>query len=86
MAPGGSAGGLELLSLGRWKKGATDAAGLGYVPLPPALVAQVKDYWVKNLKPGTEERIASREVPQHYSAPPDEPQQPYPCRCPKPVV
>jgi phosphate transport system substrate-binding protein len=47
-----NAGGLELLHLVA-RKGAKDAAGLGYVPLPPALVAQVKDYWVKNLKPGT---------------------------------
>jgi phosphate transport system substrate-binding protein len=34
-------------------KGALDAAGLGYVPLPPALVTQVKDYWAKSLKQGT---------------------------------
>jgi phosphate transport system substrate-binding protein len=43
------------LSFFTWslEKGAKDATGLGYVPLPPALVAQVKDYWAKNLKPGT---------------------------------
>jgi phosphate transport system substrate-binding protein len=35
-------------------KGAKDAAGRGYVPLPTALVTQVKDYWAKNLtKTGT---------------------------------
>jgi phosphate transport system substrate-binding protein len=34
-------------------KGAKDAAELGYVPLPDALVTQVKAYWAKNLKAGT---------------------------------
>jgi phosphate transport system substrate-binding protein len=34
-------------------KGAKDAMELGYVPLPEALVAQVKDYWTRNLKPGS---------------------------------
>ena len=34
-------------------KGAKDAADLGYVPLPQTLVLQIKDYWAKNLKPGT---------------------------------
>ncbi len=32
------------------EKGALDAAQLGYVPLPPSLVALVKDYWAKTLK------------------------------------
>lgn len=31
-------------------RGAKEAASLGYVALPPALVAQVKAYWAKNLK------------------------------------
>ena len=35
------------------EKGAKDAADLGYVPLPPPLVKQVKDYWAKNLKAGS---------------------------------
>lgn len=33
-------------------KGAKDAADLGYVPLPPALIAQVKSYWATQLKAG----------------------------------
>ena len=32
--------------------GAQDAAALGYVPLPPALVNQVKDYWAATYKFG----------------------------------
>jgi phosphate transport system substrate-binding protein len=31
-------------------KGANDAAALGYVPLPPSLVQQVKTYWSRTLK------------------------------------
>ena len=31
-------------------KGAKDATDLGYVPLPQALVAQVKHYWTRSLK------------------------------------
>ncbi len=34
-------------------KGAKDAAELGYVPLPQELVAQVKQYWSRNLKAGS---------------------------------
>lgn len=34
-------------------KGATDAAALGYVPLPPELVSQVKTYWRRTLRPAT---------------------------------
>jgi phosphate transport system substrate-binding protein len=34
------------------EKGAKDAADLGYVPLPDALVKQVKDYWQKNFGAG----------------------------------
>ena len=33
-------------------KGAQDAAELGYVPLPPGLVDQVKDYWKQGLPVG----------------------------------
>lgn len=33
--------------------GGTDATALGYVPLPEALVKQVKDYWAANLKPAS---------------------------------
>lgn len=32
------------------EKGALDAVQLGYVPLPPSLVAMVKDYWAKTLR------------------------------------
>ena len=32
------------------EKGAKDAADLGYVPLPPALVTQVKAYWTKDFR------------------------------------
>jgi phosphate transport system substrate-binding protein len=35
------------------ERGTKDAADLGYVPLPPTLVSQIKDYWAKNLKPGS---------------------------------
>lgn len=34
-------------------KGATDAAQLGYVPLPQTLVAQIKSYWARNYKVGS---------------------------------
>jgi phosphate transport system substrate-binding protein len=34
------------------EKGAKDASDLGYVPLPDALVKQVKDYWQKNFGAG----------------------------------
>ena len=34
------------------EKGAKDAAELGYVPLPPALIAQVKSYWASQFKVG----------------------------------
>jgi phosphate transport system substrate-binding protein len=34
------------------EKGAASAAQLGYVPLPAGLVAEVKDYWTRTLKPG----------------------------------
>ncbi len=33
-------------------KGGADAARLGYVPLPPALVQQVKDSWTSTKRPG----------------------------------
>lgn len=33
--------------------GGTDATALGYVPLPDALVKQVKDYWAASLKPAS---------------------------------
>ena len=35
------------------EKGAKDAADLGYVPLPAALVAQVKGYWSTTFKART---------------------------------
>jgi phosphate transport system substrate-binding protein len=35
------------------EKGAKDASDLGYVPLPPSLVTQVKEYWAKNLQAGS---------------------------------
>jgi phosphate transport system substrate-binding protein len=43
------------LNLFRWslERGAKEATDLGYVPLPPVLIAQIKGYWVRNLKPGT---------------------------------
>jgi phosphate transport system substrate-binding protein len=43
------------LTFFRWalEKGSRDAAGLGYVPLPPTLVAQVLDYWSKSFRPGS---------------------------------
>lgn len=34
-------------------KGGADASALGYVPLPAELVAQVKAYWTRTLRPGT---------------------------------
>jgi phosphate transport system substrate-binding protein len=34
------------------EKGAKDASDLGYVPLPPALIAQVKSYWATQFKTG----------------------------------
>jgi phosphate transport system substrate-binding protein len=33
-------------------KGGKDASELGYVPLPRALVGQVKEYWIKSLTAG----------------------------------
>ena len=43
------------LTFFRWalEKGSKDAATLGYVPLPPALVGQVVDYWSKSFKTGS---------------------------------
>jgi phosphate transport system substrate-binding protein len=43
------------LSFFRWalEKGSKDAADLGYVPLPPALVGQVVDYWSKSFRTGS---------------------------------
>jgi len=35
------------------EKGAADAAGLGYVPLPAPLVEQVKTYWQGTFNAGT---------------------------------
>jgi phosphate transport system substrate-binding protein len=35
------------------ERGAKDASQLGYVPLPPELVTQVKGYWSTNFKPGS---------------------------------
>ena len=32
-------------------QGAQDATALGYVPLPPALVSRVKEYWASNVRP-----------------------------------
>jgi phosphate transport system substrate-binding protein len=42
------------LNFFRWSldQGASKAAELGYVPLPAALVGQVKDYWAKTFKAG----------------------------------
>jgi len=42
----------DTLNFFQWSldKGARDAADLGYVPLPPELIGQIKDYWAKNLK------------------------------------
>ena len=34
------------------EKGGNDAIALGYVPLPPELVKQVKEYWQKNFGAG----------------------------------
>ncbi len=44
----------SVLNLLRWslERGAKEAAQLGYVPLPPTLVAQIKGYWARNLSPG----------------------------------
>jgi phosphate transport system substrate-binding protein len=44
----------HVLDFLKWSfdQGARDAAGLGYVPLPQALVDQVKDYWAKTLQKG----------------------------------
>jgi phosphate transport system substrate-binding protein len=41
------------LNLFEWAfdRGAGEASTLGYVPLPKPLVAQIKDYWAKNLLP-----------------------------------
>jgi phosphate transport system substrate-binding protein len=43
------------LSFFRWalEKGSKDAANLGYVPLPPAVVGQVVDYWSKTFRAGS---------------------------------
>lgn len=43
------------LTFFRWalEKGSKDAATLGYVPLPPALVGQVVDYWSKSFGAGS---------------------------------
>ena len=43
------------LTFFRWalEKGSKDAAALGYVPLPPALVGQVGEYWAKTFKAGS---------------------------------
>jgi phosphate transport system substrate-binding protein len=43
------------LTFFRWtlEKGGKEAAALGYVPLPPALVGQVVDYWSKSFKAGS---------------------------------
>ncbi|WP_050898994.1 substrate-binding domain-containing protein [Allomesorhizobium alhagi] len=35
------------------ESGAKDAAALGYVPLPTALIHQVKDYWTETFEGGT---------------------------------
>jgi phosphate transport system substrate-binding protein len=43
------------LAFFRWalEKGSKEAAGLGYVPLPPALVGQVVEYWSKSFRAGS---------------------------------
>ena len=43
------------LTFFRWalEKGSKEAATLGYVPLPPALVGQVGEYWSKSFKAGS---------------------------------
>jgi phosphate transport system substrate-binding protein len=43
-----------VLNFFKWslERGAKDAAGLGYVPLPDVLVKQVEDYWAKTFKTG----------------------------------
>jgi phosphate transport system substrate-binding protein len=43
------------LTFFRWalEKGGKEAATLGYVPLPPALVGQVVEYWSKSFKAGS---------------------------------
>ena len=45
----------------RWalEKGSKDAATLGYVPLPPALVGQVVEYWSKTFKAGSYQSVAA---------------------------
>jgi len=45
----------EAFDFFRWSldQGARHAAELGYVPLPPTLVQQVKQYWVANFKAGS---------------------------------
>jgi phosphate transport system substrate-binding protein len=45
----------NVLNLLEWSldRGSEQARELGYVPLPPGLVTQVKSYWAKNLRPGT---------------------------------
>ena len=42
----------RVLNFLKWSfdKGARDAANLGYVPLPQALVAQIKEYWARTLQ------------------------------------
>jgi phosphate transport system substrate-binding protein len=43
------------LTFFRWalEKGSKEAAALGYVPLPTALVGQVGEYWAKSFKAGS---------------------------------
>jgi phosphate transport system substrate-binding protein len=43
------------LNFFRWalEKGSKEASALGYVPLPPALVTQVGEYWAKSFKTGS---------------------------------
>jgi phosphate transport system substrate-binding protein len=43
------------LTFFKWalEKGSKDAAALGYVPLPPALVGQVGEYWSKSFRAGS---------------------------------
>ncbi len=45
----------EALTFFKWalEKGNRDASALGYVPLPPALVGQVVEYWSKTFRAGS---------------------------------
>jgi phosphate transport system substrate-binding protein len=51
----------HVLNFLKWSfdQGARNATGLGYVPLPQALVAQIREYWAKTLQSGLQQAGAS---------------------------